>query len=104
MNDMMNEKQEKKEIDNFWLGFVPAITIPFVIILAGIMNNTGQDFWFVMNHLIVIIKNGGISRLTVGILPNLILLFLFYALKKERAIGGAFVGTVPYLLLLFWVF
>ena len=100
----MNENQVKKEKDSFWWGFVPALIIPFVIIMLVIMNNTEQDIWSVMSNLLLIIRNNAISRLTISILPNLILLFLFYALKKEKAVSGAFVGTIPYLLLLFLVF
>ena len=93
-----------KEKDSFWWGFFPALIVPFVIIMLVIMKNTEQDIWTVMSHLLIIIRNSGISRLTISILPNLILLFLFNALKKDKAISGALVGTIPYLLLLFWVF
>ena len=100
----MNENQEKKKRDSFWWGFAPALIIPFIIILGIIMNNTEKDIWYIMSKLLIIIRNNGISRLMISILPNLIMLFLFYSLEKDKAIGGAFVGTVPYLLLLFLVF
>ncbi|MDR0872136.1 MAG: hypothetical protein LBN27_01545 [Prevotellaceae bacterium] len=90
--------------DSFWWGLAPALIIPFVIVMCVIMHNTEQDILSVVGKLPIIIRNSGISRLMISILPNLLLLFVFYVLQKDKAARGAFVGTVPYILVLFWVF
>ena len=97
-------EETKKVKDSLWWGLVPALVIPFVILMCFILPNTEKDIWTVLGKLPLIIRNSGNSRLIMSILPNLILLFLFYALQKDKAIRGAFVGTVPYMLLLFLVF
>lgn len=99
-----NQEKQKNKKDNFWIGFIPGIILPISIMLLMIMQNTEKDVWFVLQKLILILHNMGMRYLMAGILPNLVLLFIFYMLKKEKAVSGAFVGTIPYIVLLFWIF
>ncbi|MDR1679966.1 MAG: hypothetical protein LBR81_09385 [Prevotellaceae bacterium] len=99
-----NQQKNKPARDNFWIGLVPALVLPVVILLALIMQNTERDVFYILGKLPIILRNTGISRLMVAVLPNLVLMFVFYMLKKDRAISGAFVGCIPYFILMFWVF
>jgi len=99
-----NQEKQKKQKDSFWIGFIPAIILPISIILFMIKQNTDQSIGYVLQKLFLIIHNTGMHHLMVGILPNLVLFFVFYMMKKEKAVGGAFVGTIPYMILMFWVF
>lgn len=98
------KKIQKKNKDNFWIGFIPGLILPISIILILIKQNTEKDIWFVLSKLFLILHNTGMQRFMVGILPNLVLLFVFYMIKKEKAISGTFVATIPYIIILFWIF
>lgn len=104
MNWYQPEKEVKKKKDHFLIGLIPALILPFTILMALIKQNTDKDIPYIISKLFLIINHMGGNKLMVSILPNLVLLFVFYMLKKEKGSVGTFVGTVPYLIIMFWVF
>jgi hypothetical protein len=96
-----NQQKKKKNYDNFWLGFIPGLILPaiFNVIIFKAKWTTEQPLLEAMWKLA---EKGFMGKdLMAALLPSLILLIFFSAIKKEKACMGTFVGLTPFLILAF---
>jgi hypothetical protein len=93
----------KKNIDNFWLGFIPSVVLAGGLICLIFKSKYTTHLPF-FEALWKFSKTGLLGNdLLASILPGFILIFVFTKLKKEKATIGAFVGITPFIILTFWL-
>ncbi len=98
-----NKEKEKQGMDNFWMGFIPAFILPFIlnILIFKSKYTTEKPLFEAMYNFS---KTGYMGKdVLTSTMLSFVLLFIFNRLKKERASAGAFVGTIPYIIITFWL-
>lgn len=99
-----NKVKQEKVKDSFWLGFIPSLVLPLIILIIILKTSTKKP-------IIEFIVKFAQERpeflrkdLLASIIPCFVLLFIFNKLKKDKATAGAFVGAVPFIIFSFWMF
>ena len=100
---MMNSESPKyKKLDNFFIGFVPAIIIPFALIVLITSQNLPGNFTL-YEIIIQSFNNYAFGKIAIAaLMPNLVLFFFVYKLELWKLNAGLISGTLLFLAFVFF--
>ncbi len=94
------QRKKKHELkDNFFLGFLPSFLLPplLTMLIFSVKWTTEQNIFYAMYRMA---QRGFLSHdMMASLIPSLVLIIFFSAIKKEKASIGSFVGLCPWLVL-----
>lgn len=89
--------EKRKKFDNFLSGFLPAMIIPFILIVLI----SGKDYLLLFNPFEHFMRAYNSFFFTgwmlMALIPNLVLFFFFYKKMYERAGYGLVAATLIYI-------
>lgn len=83
--------------NHFLYGFIPGLLLPLAFMWVYLNRFYPGDltFWETIRHLYPGLVLGKLFMLSI--LPNLVLVFMFYKTDSFKIAGGIMIGGIPYL-------
>ena len=97
------ESPKHRKIDNFFVGFVPAIIIPFILIVLITSQNQPGNYTLYEN-IVRAFNNYAFGKIAImAMMPNLILFFWVYKLELWKLNAGLISATLLFLAFVFFI-
>ena len=92
-----------KKIDHFFVGFVPAIVLPFILLI--LISSKGQFGNYTLKELFVLSFNNYLFfKISImALMPNLVFFFLAYKLELWKLNSGLITATFLFLAFVFLI-
>jgi hypothetical protein len=92
-----------KKLDNFFIGFVPAVILPFALIL--LISSKGQwEDYTLYEHFVQAFNSFLFFKIAImALMPNLVFFFFAYKLELWKLNSGLISATLSFLAFVFLV-
>ena len=90
-----------KKIDHFFIGFIPAIVIPFVLVVL-ISSQKLPGNYTLYEHIVRAFRSYLFAKIAImALMPNMVFFFFAYKLELWKLNAGLIVATLLFLICVF---
>jgi len=94
------QQKEKKRYDNFFIGLIPSIVLPVILIVLISAGQNLGNLSFEEQLMRVYNNHQFVNFAILSLIPNMIAFFFLYKTERWKSASGLIVATICYIILM----